>query len=296
LLSFVSEPAGPGDRDSYLYIEDGIVVVRDGRIEAVGEASELAATLPAGTPVDHHPDGLIVPGFIDTHIHFPQTQVIASYGAQLLEWLNKYTFVEEQRFADAGHAERNAVFFMDELLRNGTTTAVVYATVHPGSVEAFFAESERRGTAMIAGKVMMDRNAPPGLQDTAQASYDESRALIERWHGKGRQRYAVTPRFAITSTEAQLEAAGALHRKLRAFICRRTCRKIGPRSRRCASFSRMLATTRMSTTATDCWASGRCSAIASIWRTTKSGGCRRAGRSRCSARRPICSSAAGCST
>ena len=129
----------------------------------------MAATLPAGTPVDHHPDGLIVPGFIDTHIHFPQTQVIASYGAQLLEWLNKYTFVEEQRFADAGHAERNAVFFMDELLRNGTTTAVVYATVHPGSVEAFFAESERRGTAMIAGKVMMDRNAPPGLRDTAQA-------------------------------------------------------------------------------------------------------------------------------
>jgi guanine deaminase len=213
LLSFVSEPAGPGERNSYRYIKDGIVLVRDGRIEAVGEASELAATLPPGTPVDHHPDGLIVPGFIDTHIHFPQTQVIASYGAQLLEWLNKYTFVEEQRFADVGHAERNAVFFMDELLRNGTTTAVVYATVHPGSVEAFFAESERRGTAMIAGKVMMDRNAPPGLRDTPQASYDESRALIDRWHGKGRQRYAVTPRFAITSTEAQLEAAGALNRE-----------------------------------------------------------------------------------
>jgi guanine deaminase len=213
LLSFVSEPAGPGDRDSYRYIEDGIVVVRDGRITAVGEALELAAALPPGTPVDHHPDGLIVPGFIDTHIHFPQTQVIASYGAQLLEWLNKYTFVEEQRFADAAHAERNAVFFMEELLRNGTTTAVVYATVHPGSVEAFFAQSERRGTAMIAGKVMMDRNAPPGLRDTPQAGYDESRALIERWHGRGRQRYAVTPRFAITSTEAQLEAAGALNRE-----------------------------------------------------------------------------------
>ena len=213
LLSFVSEPAGPGDRDSYRYIDDGIVVVRDGRVTAVGEASELAATLPPGTPVDHHPDGLIVPGFIDTHIHFPQTQVIASYGAQLLEWLNKYTFVEEQRFANAGHAERNAVFFMDELLRNGTTTAVVYATVHPGSVEAFFAESERRGTAMIAGKVMMDRNAPPGLRDTPQTGYDESQALIERWHGKGRQRYAVTPRFAITSTEAQLEAVGALNRE-----------------------------------------------------------------------------------
>ena len=213
LLSFVSEPAGPGDRSSYSYIDDGIVVVRDGRIEAAGEASQLLAGLPPGTTVDHHPDGLIVPGFIDTHIHFPQTQVIASYGAQLLEWLNKYTFVEEQRFADAAHAERNAVFFMDELLRNGTTTAVVYATVHPGSVEAFFAESERRGTGMIAGKVMMDRNAPPGLRDTARTGYDESRALIERWHGKGRQRYAVTPRFAITSTEEQLEAAGALNRE-----------------------------------------------------------------------------------
>ncbi|WP_412766136.1 guanine deaminase [Skermanella cutis] len=213
LLSFTAEPSGPGDTASYRLIDDGLVVVRDGRIAEVGEARSLLPGLPPGTPVDHHPHGLIVPGLIDTHIHFPQTQVIASYGAQLLEWLNKYTFVEEQRFADPDHAARNASFFLDELLRNGTTTAVVYATVHPGSVEALFAESERRGTAMIAGKVMMDRNAPPGLRDTAQSGYDESRALIGRWHGRGRQLYAVTPRFAITSTEAQLEAAGALNRE-----------------------------------------------------------------------------------
>jgi guanine deaminase len=214
LLSFVAEPAGPGDTSSYRLIEDGLVVVRDGRITDVGEAADLLRSLPEGTPVDHHPNGLITPGLIDTHIHFPQTQVIASYGAQLLEWLNKYTFVEEQRFADAGHAQRNATFFLDELLRNGTTTAVVYATVHPGSVDAFFVESERRGTAMIAGKVMMDRNAPPGLRDTPRSGYDESLQLIGRWHGKGRQRYAVTPRFAITSTEEQLEAAGALAREV----------------------------------------------------------------------------------
>ena len=158
-------------------------MVRDGRVEAVGEALDLAATLPPGTPVDHHPDGLIVPGFIDTHIHFPQTQVIASYGAQLLEWLNKYTFVEEQRFADAGHAERNAVFFMDELLRNGTTTAVVYATVHPGSVEAFFAESERRGPH-DRGQGHDGPQRAAGAATRRKLHYDESRALIERWHGK----------------------------------------------------------------------------------------------------------------
>ena len=210
LLSFVAEPTGPGDQTSYRYLADGAVVVRNGRIAEVGEAAQVLPYLPAGVPVDHYPDNLIVPGFIDTHIHFPQTQVIASYGAQLLEWLNKYTFVEEQKFADAEHAALNAAFFMDELLRNGTTTAVVYCSVHPQSADAFFAESERRGTCMIAGKVMMDRNAPPGVRDTPQTSYDESHELIDRWHGRGRQLYAVTPRFAITSTEAQLEVAGTL--------------------------------------------------------------------------------------
>jgi len=213
LLSFLAAPKGAGDAASYRYIPDGVVVVEAGRIARVGPAAEVLPALPAGTAVDHYPDELILPGFIDAHLHFPQTQVIASYGAQLLDWLQKYTFVAEQRYADQAYAERQAKWFLGELLANGTTTAAVYGSVHPGSAEAFFAESERLGTAMIAGKVMMDRNAPSGLLDTAQSSYDDSRALLERWHGKGRQRYAVTPRFAITSTEAQLEAAGALARE-----------------------------------------------------------------------------------
>lgn len=213
LLSFLAAPKGAGDAASYRYIPDGVVVVEDGRITRVGPASEILPALPPGTAIDHYPDELILPGFIDAHLHFPQTQVIASYGAQLMEWLQKYTFVSEQRYGDQAYAERQAQWFLAELLANGTTTAAVYGSVHPGSAEAFFAESERLGTAMIAGKVMMDRNAPTGLLDTAQSSYDDSKRLLQRWHGKGRQRYAVTPRFAITSTEAQLEAAGALARE-----------------------------------------------------------------------------------
>src|SRR5690606_13526653 len=138
---------------------------------------------------------------------------IASYGTQLLEWLERYTFVEEQKFADPAHAASIARFFLDELLRNGTTTAVVYCTTHPASVEAFFAESERRRTRMVAGKMMMDRNAPAPLTDSAKRSYRESKALLQAWHGRGRQLYAVSPRFALTSSAAQLEAAGALLRE-----------------------------------------------------------------------------------
>ena len=156
---------------------------------------------------------MILPGFIDAHIHYPQTRVIGSYGAQLLDWLQKYTFVEEQKFSDRAHADVVARFFLDEMFRQGTTTAVVYCTVRPESVDAFFAESERRGARMIAGKCMMDRNAPPALTDTPQRGYDESKALIERWRGRGRLDYAITPRFAITSTDAQLQAAGALARE-----------------------------------------------------------------------------------
>ncbi len=182
----------------------------DGKIAAAGPAPELLAHLPPNTPIEHHPGKLILPGFIDLHIHLPQTKVIASYGAQLMEWLERYTFVEEARYADPAVAEKGAAFFLDELFRNGTTTAVVYGSVHAQSAEALFAESSRRGSAMIVGKVMMDRGAPEALLDTAQSSYDDSKALIHHWHGKDRQLYAVTPRFAITSTPAQLEAAGAL--------------------------------------------------------------------------------------
>ena len=210
LLSFKSDPAEVGAAASHTLIEDGALVVEDGLIAARGEARDLLGRLPAGSPIDDHTGCLVLPGLTDTHIHFPQTQVIASYGAQLLDWLQKYTFVEEQRFKDPAHAARIARFFLDELLRNGTTTAAVYGSVHPESADALFAESERRGTRMIAGKVMMDRGAPAGLLDTAERGYAESKGLIERWHGRGRQHYAISPRFAVTSSDAQLEAAGAL--------------------------------------------------------------------------------------
>jgi guanine deaminase len=210
VLTFKGDPAEAREAASHVFIEDGGLLVEDGRIAALGEAREVLGRLPADCAVDDHRGHLVLPGLIDTHIHFPQTQAIASYGTQLLEWLQKYTFVEEQKFQDSAHAERIARFFLDELLRNGTTTAVVYCSVHPQSAEAFFAESARRNTRMIAGKVMMDRGAPEGLLDTPERGYSESKALIGRWHGNGRQLYAISPRFALTSTEAQLEAAGAL--------------------------------------------------------------------------------------
>ena len=213
LLGFLDDPAEVGASSSYEHHADGLLVIEDGRIARVGDASELLMEVPPGAPVDHYPDCVILPGLIDTHIHYAQTQVIASYGTQLLEWLHRYTFVEEQKFADPAHAAGVARFFLDELLRNGTTTAAVYCTTHAASVEAFFAESERRRTRMIAGKMMMDRNAPAALTDTAQQGYDESKSLLQAWHGRGRQLYAVTPRFALTSSAAQLEAAGALLRE-----------------------------------------------------------------------------------
>jgi guanine deaminase len=208
LLSFSESPRLAAER-AHSYVEDGGLLVVDGKIADIGLFSEVSARSP-GARRDDHSGKLIVPGFIDTHIHYPQTRVIGSYGAQLLEWLQKYTFVEEQKFSDPAHAEHVSKFFLDELFRNGTTTAVVYCTVAPQSAEAFFTESEKRGARMIAGKVMMDRNAPPALTDTPQRGYDESKALIARWHGRGRLEYAITPRFAITSTDAQLAAAGAL--------------------------------------------------------------------------------------
>jgi guanine deaminase len=210
VVEFLDDPAAVGAAASHSDHADGLLVIEGGRITKAGEAVALLAELPPGTPVDHHPGCLILPGLIDTHIHYPQTQVIASYGAQLLDWLNKYTFVEEQRFAGPDHCAEIASFFLDELLRNGTTTAVVYCTVHPQSAESFFTEAERRGLRMIAGKVMMDRNAPAALTDNAERGYAESRKLLERWHGRGRLHYAITPRFALTSTAAQLEAAGTL--------------------------------------------------------------------------------------
>jgi guanine deaminase len=212
ILSFRDDPRLVGERAHWL-IEDGAVRIENGEIVGVGEAGPMLAAAPPDATIDDHSGRLVMPGFIDTHIHYPQTRVIGSYGAQLLDWLQKYTFVEEQKFAERSHCETVARFFLDELFRQGTTTAMVYCTIHPESVEAFFAESERRGARMIAGKVMMDRNAPAALTDTPQRGYDESKALMARWRGRGRLDYAITPRFAVTSSEAQLEAAGALVRE-----------------------------------------------------------------------------------
>ncbi|MFQ5624078.1 MAG: guanine deaminase [Paracoccaceae bacterium] len=207
VFGFHRAPEGIDDREAYVYEEDGAVLVGDGIVEAAGTFEELKGR--ALEIIDHRPN-LILPGFIDPHIHFPQMQVIGSYGAQLLEWLNRYTFPAETRFGDAGHAERIARLFFDELLRNGTTTAVAFCSVHKASAEAYFREAVRRNLCMIGGKVLMDRNAPDGLRDTPQSGYDDTRALIADWHGQGRVRYAITPRFAITSTPEQMETAQAL--------------------------------------------------------------------------------------
>jgi guanine deaminase len=212
VLSFRDDPATAGS-SAHSLIEDGAVLVSAGKIEAVGQARDILARAPEGAIVDDHAGSLVMAGLIDAHVHYPQTQVIGSYGAQLLDWLQNYTFVEEQKFADPAHCARVADFFLDELFRSGTTTAMVYCTVHPQSVDAFFASAEARGARMIAGKVMMDRDAPQALMDTAQRGYDESKTLIERWRGRGRLGYAITPRFAVTSTQAQLAAAGALARE-----------------------------------------------------------------------------------
>ncbi|MBX5082384.1 guanine deaminase [Rhizobium lentis] len=213
LLSFHRAPLSLTDSQSYLYEEDGGLLTEDGRISAVGPYAEVKAKVAEGTAeIDHRPH-LIMPGFIDMHLHFPQMQVIASYAANLLEWLNTYTFPEECRFVESAHAERIAGHFHDELIRHGTTTAVAYCSVHKTSADAFFAEAMKRNMRMVGGKVMMDRNAPQGLLDTPEMGYDETRQVIADWHGKGRNHVAITPRFAITSTPAQMEATSALARE-----------------------------------------------------------------------------------
>ena len=209
VLHFVDDPHLAGDA-SWQYFEDGLLLIKDGHIAAVGDAKTLLPGLEGDTEVEYFANHLIVPGFIDTHIHFPQTEMIAAYGEQLLSWLNTYTFPTEKKFADKLYAGEVADVFLNELLRNGTTTALVYGTVHPQSVDAFFEKAQQRNLRMMAGKVLMDRHAPEDLCDTAESGYQDSKTLIERWHGKARLAYAVTPRFAPTSTPEQLQKAGQL--------------------------------------------------------------------------------------
>lgn len=207
IVDFAGDPREGG---AVRHLEDGLIVVRDGRVERVGPAPELLQGLGPDTPVADHRGRLILPGFIDAHVHFPQIDVIASHGKQLLDWLDDYTFPAEGRFADPAHARATAAFFLDRLLEAGTTSAVVYPTVHAHSVDALFEAAEARRMRIVAGKVMMDRNCPPFLRDTAASSYEDSAALIARWHGRGRLAYAVTPRFAATSTPEQLRMAARL--------------------------------------------------------------------------------------
>jgi len=209
ILHSLADPAVVGVEASYEYFEDGLLLVEDGRIAQVGHAAELLPMLK-GVELTEYRDALITPGFIDSHIHYPQTGMIASYGEQLLDWLNSYTFPTERQFEDKAHASDVAGIFLKELLRNGTTTALVFGSVHKQSVDAFFEAACALNLRMIAGKVLMDRNAPDYLTDTPESGYAESKALIERWHGKGRLHYAVTPRFAPTSSPEQLSLAGKL--------------------------------------------------------------------------------------
>ena len=210
LLHFHADPAFA--EHAYSWHEDGLLLVDGDKIHAAGDYAQLAPTLPEGLEVADYRGKLIVPGFIDTHLHFPQTDMIASPAPGLLPWLETYTFPTERQFADPAHGREVAEFFLDQLLRSGTTTAMVYCTVHKESVDAFFEASEARGLRMVAGKVLMDRNCPEFLADTAEGGARDSEELIRKWHKRGRSLYALTPRFAPTSSEAQLTLTGELAR------------------------------------------------------------------------------------
>ncbi|WP_101760133.1 guanine deaminase [Oceanicoccus sp. KOV_DT_Chl] len=210
ILHFLADPDQVAAADVYQYFADGLLLIDEGKVSALGQATDLLPTLAADIELIEHPNSLLLPGFVDTHIHYPQTEMIASYGESLLPWLNKYTFPTEAQFADEDYAGTIAELFLTELLRAGTTTALVFGTVHKQSIDAFFTACSSKNLRMIAGKAMMDRNAPDNLLDTAESSYHDSKALIEKWHKHGRLQYAVTPRFAGTSTEQQLAKAGQL--------------------------------------------------------------------------------------
>lgn len=201
------DKAGP---EAVVYYDDGVIIVEDGMISALLPWSEEAVARLHGMPVEHFPDGLILPGFIDTHVHYAQTEILAAPGTELLEWLSRYTFVAEARYGYADVAGEAAGFFLDQLLANGVTSALTFSTVHKISVEALFTAALTRNMRLICGKVLMDVNAPPALCDTVEAGYFDSAALIRDYHGRGRLGYAVTPRFALTSSPQQLEMAGRL--------------------------------------------------------------------------------------
>lgn len=210
VLRFAGDPFVEGE-GAAVHDSRGGVLVDGGRIVAVGAAEDLRARYP-GAVVTDYGRGLISAGFVDAHVHYPQTAIIASWGKRLIDWLNTYTFPEEMRFADAGYAGEVAERYVGLALAHGTTSFCSYATIHPESVDAIFGAAQARGMRAFAGKTCMDRNAPDGLRDTAQSAYDDSKRLLEKWHGVGRLSYVITPRFSPTSTPEQLAALGALWR------------------------------------------------------------------------------------
>lgn len=187
----------------------GGVLIEGGTILHVDDAEALRKRFPEAVIEDYR-QHLICPGFVDAQVHYPQTAIIASWGMQLIDWLDTYTFPEEMRFADPAYAARTAETYLDLVLSHGTTTVCSYATIHPASVEAFFEAARARNMRVVAGKTCMDRNAPEELRDTPQSAYDDSKALLRKWHGTDRLGYAITPRFSPTSTPEQLSALGAL--------------------------------------------------------------------------------------
>jgi guanine deaminase len=210
LLDFVADPSTTSG--AVRYVEDGLLVMEGGRIVASGDAAQVRSTLRADDAIVDRRDCLVTPGFIDTHIHLPQVDIIASPAPGLLQWLERHTFPAEARYADPAVAAEGAAFFLDELARHGTTSASVYGTVHAASVEALFAEADKRNVRLIAGKCLMDRHAPEPLRDSAAGGVQDSADLAARWHGRGRLGYAITPRFAATSSAEQLALAGELAR------------------------------------------------------------------------------------
>ena len=210
ILHFLSDPGEAEAGNAYAHFEDGLMLVEHGLVNAVGNYADLVSTLGPDTPVTDYSGKLIMSGFIDTHIHYPQTDIIAAPGTQLLDWLERYTFPAERRFEDIDHATEVAEFFVEELLRNGTTTALAFGTVHKQSMDAFFAVAKQHDLRMVAGKVLMDRHCPEFLRDTPDGGFADSASLLERWHGHGRLCYAITPRFAVTSSDEQLKRVSEL--------------------------------------------------------------------------------------